>query len=194
MVGGFSGVHQWPVLGVHRGRVEDGRIRTAELHWYEARGLSTFQAAPNAQNILVSSNRTTHDIQSLSDTLVDRRISHVDAIPSGGIAIHFTDGARLTVSPEAAGFTATFHEAVRRPRRAGDPSPRQRQYLQFIMRYLARFGVAPAESDIQEHFLVSAPSVHEMIKTLERRGFIARSRDFNGQALPRSIRVLVDLT
>jgi len=56
------------------------------------------------------------------------------------------------------------------------------------------FGFAPAESDIQRHFHVSAPSVHQMIKTLERRGFIAPGSDFNGQALPRSIRVLIDLT
>lgn len=130
----------------------------------------------------------------LSDTLADRRVSHVDAIPSGGIAIHFTDGTRLTVSPKPAGFTATFYEAARHPRRAGHPSPRQRQYLEFIVRYLARFGIAPAESDIQAYFRVSAPSVHEMIKTLERRRFIARGRDLNGQALPRSIRVLIDVT
>jgi len=139
-------------------------------------------------------NGMNRDARSLSDTLADRRVSHVDAIPSGGIAIHFIDGTRLTISPEPAGFTVTFHEAVRGPRRAGDPSRRQRQYLEFIVRYMARCGFAPAESDIQEHFQVSAPSVHEMIKTLERRGFIARGRDFNGQALPRSIRVLIDLT
>ncbi len=135
----------------------------------------------------------THDTRSLSDTLAERRVSHVTAIPSGGIAIHFTDGTRLTVTPEPAGFTVTFHESGPRPRGAGEPSPRQRQYLDFIVRYFARFGIAPAESDIQEYFRVSAPSVHEMIKTLERRGFIARGRDFNGQALPRSIRVLIDL-
>ena len=92
------------------------------------------------------------DARSLSDMLADRRVSHVDAIPSGGIAIHFIDGTRLTISPEPAGFTVTFHEAVRGPRRPGDPSPRQRQYLEFIVRYMARCGFAPAESDIQEHF------------------------------------------
>ena len=46
---------------------------------------------------------------------------------------------------------------------------------------------------IVEHFMVSAPSAHEMIKTLERRGFITRDRDFYGQTLPRSIRVVVNL-
>lgn len=33
-----------------------------------------------------------------------------------------------------------------------------------------------------------------VLALLERRGFIARGHDFNGQALPRSIRVLIDLT
>jgi hypothetical protein len=40
--------------------------------------------------------------------------------------------------------------------------------------------------------LVSAPSVNQMIRTLERRGFIARDRDWFGQTMPRSIRVLWD--
>jgi DNA-binding MarR family transcriptional regulator len=57
---------------------------------------------------------------------------------------------------------------------------------------MARHGVSPAESDIQEHFMVSAPSAHAMVKTLERRGFITRDRDIFGRIVPRSIRVLVD--
>jgi len=57
---------------------------------------------------------------------------------------------------------------------------------------MARFGVAPAESDMQRHFMVSAPSVNQMIKGLERRGYITRRRDFTGHAVPRSIRVVAD--
>jgi hypothetical protein len=34
---------------------------------------------------------------------------------------------------------------------------------------------APAESDLQRYFQVSPPSVHEMIKTLERNGLIERA-------------------
>jgi DNA-binding MarR family transcriptional regulator len=41
--------------------------------------------------------------------------------------------------------------------------------------------------------MVSAPSVHSMIKTLERRGFITRTRGLFGGTVPRSIRVLIDL-
>jgi DNA-binding MarR family transcriptional regulator len=70
------------------------------------------------------------------------------------------------------------------------PTARQREYLDFIQKYMARFGTSPAEADIQYHFMVSAPSVHSMIKTLERRGFITRRRDFSGQVVPRSIRIV----
>ena len=132
------------------------------------------------------------DTDSLSETLAGRCISHIDPV-EGGIAIRFADGAHLTVTPEVAGFSLHFHAAPRRAALPGQPSARQREYLEFIVRYLARFGVAPAESDIERHFMVSAPSVNQMLKTLERRGFIARGRDFTGQARPRSIRVLIDL-
>jgi DNA-binding MarR family transcriptional regulator len=47
-------------------------------------------------------------------------------------------------------------------------------------------GQAPAESDLQRYFRVSAPAVHDMIKNLERNGLIQRTP---GQA--RSIRLLV---
>jgi hypothetical protein len=115
---------------------------------------------------------------------------------SGGVLVlHFSDGARLTVAARDDDLAITFRSEGRKGRlaRPEQPSARQREYLQFIARYLARFGVSPAERDIQQHFMVSAPSVNQMMKTLERRGFIARARDFSGQAIPRSIRVIVDL-
>ena len=68
------------------------------------------------------------------------------------------------------------------------PTSRQREYLEFIKKYMLRFGISPAESDIQRHFLVSAPSVNSMVQALERHGFIMRQR-----GMPRSIR-LVDAT
>ena len=45
----------------------------------------------------------------------------------------------------------------------------------------------PAETDIQEYFRVSPPSVHQMVLTLERAGLITRQ-----PRTPRSIEVLVD--
>jgi hypothetical protein len=63
---------------------------------------------------------------------------------------------------------------------------KQGQYLAFIYNYTKIHRCAPAESDLQYYFRVSPPSIHEMIKTLERNGLIEKTP---GQA--RSIRVLV---
>jgi Mn-dependent DtxR family transcriptional regulator len=41
--------------------------------------------------------------------------------------------------------------------------------------YTQIHGVAPAETDLQRYFRVSAPSIHEMVKTLERNGLIERT-------------------
>jgi hypothetical protein len=48
--------------------------------------------------------------------------------------------------------------------------------------YSVIHGVAPAEADMQRYFRVSAPSVHQMVVTLEHRGFVAR---IPGHARPR---------
>lgn len=63
---------------------------------------------------------------------------------------------------------------------------RQGQFLAFIHYYTKLHGVPPAELDMAMYFRVSPPSVHEMIKTLERKGFIDRT-----PGTPRSIRLLV---
>jgi hypothetical protein len=63
---------------------------------------------------------------------------------------------------------------------------KQGQYLAFIYNYMKINGHAPAESDLERYFRVSPPAIHDMIKTLERNGLIARTP---GQA--RSIRLLV---
>ena len=63
---------------------------------------------------------------------------------------------------------------------------KQGQYLAFIFYYTKIHGVAPAESDMQNYFKVSPPSVHQMVQTLEANGFIAR---IPGQG--RSIRLLI---
>ena len=43
---------------------------------------------------------------------------------------------------------------------------RQGQYLAFIDAYTRVHGRPPAESDMQRHFRVSPPSVHQMVLTL----------------------------
>ena len=54
-------------------------------------------------------------------------------------------------------------------------TPKQGQYLAFIYYYQKLNGRPPSEADMQRYFKVTAPSVHQMIVTLERLGFISRT-------------------
>jgi DNA-binding MarR family transcriptional regulator len=51
----------------------------------------------------------------------------------------------------------------------------QGQYLAFIHAYALVNGRPPAEADMQRFFGVTPPSVHNMVKTLERLGLIIRA-------------------
>jgi DNA-binding MarR family transcriptional regulator len=62
----------------------------------------------------------------------------------------------------------------------------QGQYLAFIYAYTRVLGRPPAEADMQRHFKVTAPSVHQMVITLERNGLIKRE-----PGVPRSIQLLI---
>jgi DNA-binding MarR family transcriptional regulator len=64
---------------------------------------------------------------------------------------------------------------------------KQGQFLAFIWTYRLINGQAPAERDMQRHFGITAPSVHQMVKTLERLCLIRRQ-----PGLARSIELLVD--
>jgi len=66
---------------------------------------------------------------------------------------------------------------------------KQGQYLAFIYYYTKIHGEPPAEADMQDYFGVTPPSVHQMVLTLERSGFIART-----PRTPRSIRLLLNRT
>ena len=52
---------------------------------------------------------------------------------------------------------------------------KQGQYLAFIYAYSRIFRHPPAEADMQRHFQVSPPSVHQMVLTLERAALIRRT-------------------
>ena len=67
-----------------------------------------------------------------------------------------------------------------------DFTPKQGQYLAFIHAYTLVIGRPPAEADMQRHFRVSPPSVHQMVLTIERAGFIRRQ-----PGVARSIELLV---
>jgi DNA-binding MarR family transcriptional regulator len=62
----------------------------------------------------------------------------------------------------------------------------QGQYLAFLDAYAKVSGRPPAEADLQRHFKVTPPTVHQTILTLARLGLITRSP---GQA--RAIRLNV---
>ncbi len=62
----------------------------------------------------------------------------------------------------------------------------QGQYLAFIHAYSKLNRRPPAEADMQRFFEVAAPSVHNMVLTLERKGFISRQ-----PGISRSIAVLL---
>ena len=66
-------------------------------------------------------------------------------------------------------------------------TPLQGQYLAFILSYTKANGRPPAEADMARHFQVAPPTAHQMVKTLDRLGLIAR---VPGQS--RSIRVLLE--
>jgi Mn-dependent DtxR family transcriptional regulator len=51
---------------------------------------------------------------------------------------------------------------------------KQGQYLAFIYYYTKIRGTPPAELDFQRFFRVTPPVVHQMMVTLEARGFIDR--------------------
>jgi SOS-response transcriptional repressor LexA len=131
-------------------------------------------------------------LNKLSQRLAGLTVSHVQPSAENALTIHFTDGSALTLSADAEHVVASLRESkvgaadgvVNRP------SSRQHDYIDFIRKFTARYGVPPAESDMARHFLVSAPSVNQMVKTLERRGYITRERGSNGQAVPRSIRIV----
>ncbi len=130
------------------------------------------------------------DFDKITERISGKRVSHVETREDESLAIRFADGSALLIERLEQGLVLDFAAPDRPPKcpAAVWPTSRQREYLEFIKKYMLRFGVSPAESDIQRHFLVSAPSVNSMVQALERHGFIARQR-----GMARSIR-LVDAT
>jgi len=63
---------------------------------------------------------------------------------------------------------------------------KQGQYLAFIYNYTKIAGRSPAEADMQRHFRVTPPSVHQMVLNLEKAGLIDRT-----PGTARSIRIVV---
>ncbi|HYU32622.1 MAG TPA: helix-turn-helix domain-containing protein [Thermoanaerobaculia bacterium] len=115
----------------------------------------------------------------LTRQLAGREVSHLAATEGQNLSVHFTDGTVLLIESCEDGLKI----GIRQPG-PSQPTQRQSEYLRFIGKYIRHFGRSPAESDIQRHFLVSAPAVNQMMQTLEQRGFITRQR-----GVARSIRL-----
>ena len=64
---------------------------------------------------------------------------------------------------------------------------KQGQYLAYIHLYTRLHRRPPAETDMQEYFRVSPPSVHQMVLTLERARLIRRQ-----PGVARSIELLIE--
>jgi LexA DNA binding domain len=128
------------------------------------------------------------NIKEIARLLPGKRLSSLEARSDAQLDIHFEDGAKLVIRALGGGLSIDFAaEGGDQACRIGNwPTTRQREYLEFITKYIGRFGRSPAESDIQRHFLISAPSVNHMVQGLERRGFIERQ-----PGLPQSIRVVL---
>ncbi len=131
------------------------------------------------------------DSEALTSRLEGRQVMRASVTGTEQITLQFSDGTALIVETCSDGLV--LHVAKPAHAATADtsnrPTQRQLEYLLFIDKYMRRFGRAPAESDIERHFLVSAPSVNSMIQTLERRGFITRQ-----PGVPRSIRLSIDLS
>jgi DNA-binding MarR family transcriptional regulator len=66
-------------------------------------------------------------------------------------------------------------------------TPKQGQYLAYIHLYTRLHRRPPAETDMQDYFRVTPPSVHQMVLTLEKAGFIRRQ-----PRTSRTIELIVD--
>src|SRR5262245_5299120 len=99
------------------------------------------------------------DIKKTSSRVSGKCIAHLAMPEDGQLVIHFVDGSALLVERRPAGLAIDFACDNRSSDCAAavQPTSRQRDYLDFIKKYMSRFGVSPAESDIQRHFFVSAP-------------------------------------
>ena len=134
--------------------------------------------------------RSCTDVADITNQVSGKAVSHVTQPGPRRLEIHFTDDSVLAIAFLHRRLAAALTRSPAGPtdnalHDGPEPTSRQREYLEFIARYIGRFGISPAESDIERHFLVSGPSVNQMVQTLERRGFITRKR-----GLPRSISIV----
>jgi hypothetical protein len=94
------------------------------------------------------------------------------------------EAGRKEGDPEFEGFQAT--QIIVGGKVQARYTARQGQFLAFIYYYTKLNGQPPAELNMAQYFKISAPTIHEMVLTLEKKGLIART-----PGAARSIRVLL---
>jgi len=131
------------------------------------------------------------DSESLTRALKNRQVAQATVDGARQLTVQFSDGTVLIVEAGLEGIRALVDsESASAPQETSRrPTKRQLEYLSFISTYIDRYGRSPAESDIERHFLVSAPSVNQMMQLLARRGFITRQ-----PGVPRSTRLGINLS
>src|SRR5215468_4335702 len=103
-----------------------------------------------------NSGASVNDLSEISG----KSVSHVGRPDPVRVDIHFTDGSVLSIRAVDHHLTAALTKADDRASMSEtrgispQPTQRQRDYLEFIARYIARYGRAPAESDIARHFFL----------------------------------------
>ena len=141
-----------------------------------AQGAARYTVGPMNPNIGSIMHARLFDSDSLTQRLKDRQVAQAVVNGSQQLTIQFSDGTTLIVEARSDGLLTHVESAGKSATQDTSQHPTQRQleYLVFISKCIHRFGRAPAERDIERHFLVSAPTVNQMMQMLERRGFITR--------------------
>ena len=158
-------VEGWFVAPDHRGQDVGRSLMNAAEEWAVAQGCTEL-----ASDTWIDNEPSQRAHEALGFAVVDRCINF-----------------RKTLRPNRSTVTEGGGRSVLAA--TGLPTLRQGQFLAFIHHYTKLHGRPPAEADMVQYFMVSPPSVHTMVKILERRAFIAREA-----GRPRSIRLLVPLS
>lgn len=129
-------------------------------------------------------------LKDLAELLKGQSVTKVSAEAANRLTLQFANGVALIVKWRPEGLQVDLSDSGLEVEADASQRPTKRQldYLLFIRKYIIRYGRAPAESDIERYFMVSAPSVNQMMQMLERRGFITRQA-----GVPRSARICIDL-
>src|SRR4030088_1757347 len=91
------------------------------------------------------------DVEEITSRVSGKRVSSLEMLDDGRSTMLFVDGWTLGIEPldgKLALKPAPEADSRKCPA-AVWPTPRQRESLEFLAQYMERFGVSPAESDIQ---------------------------------------------